>query len=72
MGSHTGGVGSDISAPLPVSVWPFLYVLNYRKSVLLVFWSFAEIVVLNVDVNCILGVFTGGVGSGSSYSALLI
>ena len=72
MGSHTADVGSDISAPLAVSMWPFLYVLNCRKSVLLVFWSFSEIVVLNEVVNCILGVFMGEVSSGSFYSAILI
>ena len=72
VGSHTADVGSDISAPLAVSMWPFLCVLNCRKSVLLVFWSFSEIVVANEVVNCISGVFTGGVSSGSFYSVILI
>ena len=47
------GVGPDLSASPPllaVSMWLTLYVLSCRKSVLLVFRSFSEIVVLYVGV----------------------
>ena len=39
-----------LSAPLSISVWPFLYNLSHRKSVQFAFGSVSEILVLYVIV----------------------
>ena len=68
-----GRVGSDknTSLPLlPISIWPFLCILSCRKSVLLVFRSFLEIVVLHLIVALVC--LWEEVTSGSSYSSILV
>lgn len=71
-GSPHQGMGPDktLSLPLlPISVWPFLYILSYKKSVQLVFRSFSVIVALFLVVIWLCP--WEKVISGSSYSATL-
>ena len=72
-GHCTRKVGSDEteSQPLlPISVWPSLYILSCRRSVLLVFRLFSQIVVLYILVVLVCPWEEGN--SESFYSTIII
>lgn len=72
-GHCTWGVDSDSTtslALLPLQMWPCLYILSCRKSVLLVFRLVSEMVVLYVVAVSVCP--WDDMSSGSSYSAILI
>ena len=72
-GHCTWGVDSDSTTYLtllPLQMWPCLYMLSCRKSVLLVFGLISEMVVLYVVAVSMCP--WDNMSSGSSYSASLI